>query len=71
MNNPHILIDLNEASDVIIKFIGTDKFNEIVSSLENNAKAGFIAGMSFALCLANANCRTFLYHIEEQKTEKE
>ena len=69
MNNPHILIDLNEASDVVIKFIGTDKFNEIVSSLEDNAKAGFIAGMSFALCLANVNCKKFLYHIEEQKIE--
>ena len=65
------MIDLNEASYVITHFIGTDKFNEIVSLLENNAKAGFIAGMSFALCLANANCKTFLYHIEEQKTEKE
>jgi hypothetical protein len=54
---------------VVINFIGTDKFNDVVSSLEDNAKAGFTAGMSFALCLANASCKKFLYHIEEQKTE--
>ena len=69
-NSQHILIDLNEASKVIIDFIGSEKFDEVVSSIENNAKAGFIAGMSFALCLANANCTTFLCRFEEKKSSE-
>lgn len=66
MNNPHILVDVNEASSELIKFIGTEKFNEVLSAIENNAKSGFMAGLSFAICLMMANCKTYLYHIEEQ-----
>ena len=66
MDNPHILVDMNEATQVVMKFIGTEKFNEVVSSIDNNAKAGFMTGLSFALCLAMAECKTFLYHVGEQ-----
>lgn len=66
MNNPHVLVDINEASAIVLKFIGTDRYYDVVSSLENNAKAGFNAGLSFAICLAMAECKTFLYHVEEQ-----
>lgn len=67
MNQPHILADMNEASSVVIKFIGTDRFNDVVSAIENNAKAGFTAGLSFALCLIMAEAKTYLYHVDEQK----
>ena len=70
MDNPHILVDMNEATQVVMKFIGTEKFNEVVSSIDNNAKAGFMTGLSFALCLAMAECKTFLYHVGE-KPDKE
>ena len=70
MNQPHILIDANEMASVVMKFIGTEKFDKIVSAIENNAKSGFMAGLSFALSLGMAECKTFLYHIEEQ-TKKE
>ena len=66
MKNPHVLVDINEASAIAMKFIGTDTYNDVVSSLENNAKAGFNAGLFFAICLAMAECKTFLYHMEEQ-----
>ena len=69
MNQPHILADMNEASSVVMKFIGTDKFDEVVSAVENNAKAGFTAGLSFALCLIMAEAKTYLYHVDEQKAE--
>ena len=71
MNNQHILADLNEASSELIRFIGSEKFNDVISAIENNAKSGFMAGMSFALCLMMANCTTFLYHVNEQKEEQE
>ena len=38
MNQPHIFVDLNEATSVIMKFIETDKFDKVVSAVENNAK---------------------------------
>lgn len=69
MNQPHILADMNEAASIVMKFIGTDKFNEVVSAVENNAKSGFIAGLSFALCLIMAETKTYLYHVDEQKSE--
>ena len=69
MNQPHILVDMNEASAVIMNFIGSERFNEVVQSIDNNAKAGFMAGLSFALCLAMAESKTFLCHANEQKTE--
>ena len=68
-NNIHILVDLNEAARSVIDFIGTPRYHEIISALENNAQAGFTAGLSFALCLAMANCKTFLYRVEEEKSE--
>ena len=69
MNNPHILVDMNEASAVVMNFIGSERFNDIVQSIDNNARAGFMAGLSFALCLAMAESKTYLYHVNEQKTE--
>ena len=53
-----------------MNFIGTEKFNEVVSSIEDNAKAVFITGLSFALSLSMAECKTFLYHVEEGGTDK-
>lgn len=69
MNQPHILVDLNEASAVVTKFIGSERFNEVVQCIDNNAKAGFMAGLSFALCLSMAECKTFLYNANEQKVD--
>ncbi len=69
MNQPHILADMKEASSVVMKFIGTDKFDEVVSAIEDNAKAGFTTGLSFALCLIMAEAETYLYQIDEQKAE--
>ena len=60
------LVDLNEASSELLKFIGTDKCNEIISSIQDNARSGFIAGMSFALCFIMANCKTYVGRIEKQ-----
>jgi hypothetical protein len=68
MSNQHILIDINEASTVVMNFIGTEKYHDILSAIEDNAAAGFSAGLSFALCLAMAYCKTFLYHVEEEKS---
>jgi len=57
MDNTHILVDIKEASSVVMNFIGTDKYNEVISAIENNAKAGFTAGLSFALSLIMAECK--------------
>ena len=65
MSKVHMLIDANEASSVIIKFIGSDRYNEIVNAIEDTAQAGFITGLSFALCLMMAECKTKLYDTEE------
>ena len=70
MNNPHILVDLNEAASKVIGFIGTDKFKEIVQAIDNNAQSGFTAGLSFALSLAMAECKTYLYREEESKSDQ-
>ena len=65
MRKVHMLIDANEASSVIIKFIGSDRYNEIIDAIENTAQAGFTTGLSFALCLMMAECKTKLYTEEE------
>ena len=65
MSKVHMLIDANEASSEIIKFIGSDRYNEIVDAIEDTAKAGFTTGLSFALCLMMAECKTKLYAEEE------
>lgn len=65
MSKVHMLIDANEASSVIIKFIGSDRYNEIIDAIENTAQAGFTTGLSFALCLMMAECKTKLYAEEE------
>ena len=57
-------VDLNEASKVVIKFIGTEKYKEVISALEDNAQAGFTAGLSFALCLMMAECHVRFYQEE-------
>ena len=67
MNQPHILVDMNEASAVIINFIGSKRFDEVVQCIDDTAKAGFMAGLSFAMCLAMADCKTYLYHVDEQQ----
>lgn len=61
------LVDLNEASSELLKFIGTDKCDEIISSIQDNARSGFIAGMSFALCFIMANCKTYVGCIENKE----
>ena len=58
MSKVHMLIDANEAASVIIQFIGSDRYNEIVYAIEDTAKAGFTTGLSFALCLMMAECKT-------------
>jgi len=65
MNKVHMLIDANEAASVIIKFIGSDRYNEIVNAIEDTAQAGFSTGLSFALCLMMSECKTKLYGAEE------
>ena len=65
MSKVYMLIDANEASSVIIKFIGSDRYNEIVDAIEDTAKAGFTTGLSFALCLMMAECKTKLYGEKE------
>ena len=70
MSQPHILVDMNEASTVIMKFIGSEKFNEVVQSIDNNAKSGFMAGLSFALCLAMAESKTYLYNVDDTKSDQ-
>lgn len=57
-------------SHVIGEFLGTEKFKEIVSAIENNSNAGFIAGMCFAQTLAMAKCRTYLYHVDKLSKEE-
>ena len=69
MNQPHILADMNEASEVVMRFIGSEKFNEVVQAIDDNAKSGFTAGLSFALCLIMADCKTYVYHVGEQPNE--
>jgi hypothetical protein len=69
MNQPHIFVDMKEASAIVINFIGSERFNEVVQSIDNNARAGFMAGLSFALCLAMAESKTYLTHANEQETE--
>ena len=58
-SNIHSFIDINKAVSIIMNFIGTDEFNKIVSAIEDNAKAGFIAGLSFATCIEMAKCKRF------------
>lgn len=70
MNKVHMLIDANEASSVIIKFIGSDRYNVIVDAIENTARAGFTTGLSFALCLMMDECKTKLYTEEEDIEER-
>ena len=65
MNKTHIFLDINEASGVVMKFIGSEKFDEVVKCIDDNAKSGFIAGLSFALCLAMAECKTYQYYVDE------
>lgn len=50
------LVDINEASSVIMDFIGSEKYNIIVGSIENNARAGFNAGLSIAMALIMSEC---------------
>ena len=58
-------------ASVVMKFIGTEKFDEIVKAIDNNAKDGFMAGLSFALSLGLAECKTFLYHVDEQPKKED
>jgi hypothetical protein len=51
MAKEDIYVNINEASTIIKNFIGTDSFYAIIDALEDNARAGFTAGLSFALCL--------------------
>lgn len=62
MNEPRMLIDVQEASVIIMNFIGTEKFNNVIGSLEDNARAGFTAGLSFALCLIMSEAAAFLHN---------
>ena len=39
--------------------------NRIIDAIENTAQAGFTTGLSFALCLMMAECKTKLYAEEE------
>ena len=68
MEKEHIFVDINEASKVVMKFIGTDKFYQVVDALENNAQSGFTAGLSFALCLILAECPNIIYRESPQKS---
>lgn len=61
-NQHPMLVDLQEMSRMVIKFIGTERFDEIVSSLQDDAQSGFAAGLSFAICLAMAECNVYTYH---------
>lgn len=66
MSQLHMLADMNEASKVVMNFIGTDRFNEIVSSIDDNVKAGFTTGLSFAVCLIMGECKTYLHFVDSE-----
>ena len=68
MNDRHMLIDINEASAKITNFIGTKRFDEIVSCVNNDARSGFMAGMAFALCLAMTECKCY---VDPEKLKEE
>ena len=65
----NFLVDLNEANSAVLNFIGTEKFNEVVSAINDDAKSGFMAGLSFAMCIAMAECRPYVFVEEKPKKE--
>lgn len=68
-NKTHYLVNIDKACRAVIDFIGTDEYNKVISSIEDTARAGFTAGLSFAMCLTMSTDDKYVIREEEKKQE--
>lgn len=52
-----MLADMDDAFDIILKFIASPEYESILNNIEDNKNAGFIAGLSLGPSLIMSRCK--------------
>ena len=52
-----MLADMDDAFDIILKFIASPEYESILNNIEDNKNAGFIAGLSLGSSLIMSRCK--------------
>lgn len=58
MNNAFVKI--NDIGKTILSFVGTEEFEKILGSIEDNSRAGFTTGLSIAASLIMSQCTQYI-----------
>lgn len=63
--NDMIFYRQDEIGQVILDFVSSEELDTVVSNIQNNARSGFISGLSFAGSLIMAKCHPYHGSVEE------
>lgn len=53
-------VDVEECQKMILHFIGSDHYNQILSCIDDTKNAGFMAGLSVAAALISTECDKYV-----------
>lgn len=55
-----LFVDIEEFQKMILHFIGSDHYNQILSCVDDTKSAGFMAGLSIAAALISTECDKYI-----------
>lgn len=55
-----LFVDVEEYQKMILHFIGSDHYKQILACVDDTKSAGFMAGLSIAAALITSECDTFV-----------
>lgn len=55
-----LFVDVEEYQKMILHFIGSDHYNQILACVDDTKSAGFMAGLSIAAALISSECDMFV-----------
>lgn len=64
-----LLFSMEEATDLMLNFIGSEQYNRILDSITDTKQSGFMTGMSVMLSLVQIHCTK--YSIYEPRNSEE
>ena len=64
-----VLFSMEEATDLMLNFIGSEQYNRILDSITDTKQRGFMTGMAVMLSLVQIHCTK--YSIYEPRNSEE
>ena len=64
-----VLFSIEEATSLMLNFIGSEQYNRILDTIIDTKQSGFMTGMSVMLSLIQINCTKYSIHKPKNREE--